>query len=65
MFLRVQLHTARKRNDPALQTYNSWAHKKRQNLELHALTEVQQFATSIPKHLMVAISVETCSAPVI
>jgi hypothetical protein len=37
----------------------SWAHKQGYTLELYSLMEVQQFSN----HLMMAISVETCSAP--
>jgi hypothetical protein len=63
VFLRVQLATTCKSNHPALHTYNKWVPKRGQNLELYTLTEAQQFPTSISKQLMMAILVETSSAP--
>lgn len=58
------LHTTRKRNHTAPQTYDTWAHERGYNLELHSLTEVLQFSASVSKRLMMR-PVETCSASVI
>jgi hypothetical protein len=47
--IRAQFHTTRKRNHPALQTYNTWAHKRGYTAEFYSLTEVLQFSTEIFK----------------
>jgi hypothetical protein len=44
--------------------HNTRAHRRGYTVDLKLLTEVQQFQQEISKHLMMTISVETCSATV-